>query len=265
MGVKLCANARANCGARRALGVSIGDCGVAVGVGFLGGVRGVTRTRSDVLGPRAHPDLGVTVRAGLGGLFASAGDLAVAALAGRTRLSFCEWNRRVPGVRFAVTQGVALTVVDVIDSARWILDVGVPEEGCRGVFVVGFGSALARGACIERRDFAERLELTLGANVQRSGETALEEVFAQSQRWAGEVFRCALATVDAFDREGGGVLLAGGVDRDLFAFSEDSVAGDALGVGFGELRAGKQLGGVGGDFGQHRSATSQSSVWKASR
>lgn len=249
-------DARANGGARGSLGLSIGDRGVAVGVGLLGGVGRITRTGPDVLGPRAHSNRHVAVGTGLGRLFALAGDLAVPALAGRTRLGFREWHGRVLGVRLAVTQRLAFAVVDVIDRACGVLRVGVSKQCCRGVFGVGFGAALARGACIECRDCAECLELTLGANVERSGEPGLEEVFAQAQRWTGELLGGALATVAAFDGECGGVLFAGGVDRDLFAFAQGSVAGGAVGVSLGESRAGEQLGGVGGDFGQHRSATS---------
>jgi hypothetical protein len=55
-GVGLCANdgARSPLG----LGISVGDRGIAVGVGPFGGVGRITRTRSDVLRPRAQPDLG---------------------------------------------------------------------------------------------------------------------------------------------------------------------------------------------------------------
>ncbi len=178
--VELGANARA-CGRTRGalgLGVRVGDRRIAVGVGLLGGVGRITRTGPDVLGPGAHPNRHVTVGTGLGGLFALAGDLAVLALAGRARLGLGEWNWRVLGVRLTITQRLALAVVDMIDRACGVLRVGVSKECRRGVFVVGFGTALARGACIECRDFAECLELTLGANVQRSGELRLEEVFA---------------------------------------------------------------------------------------
>ncbi len=177
--VELCATARACGRARGALGpgVGIGDRGVAVGIGLLGGVGRITRTGPNVLGPGAHPNRRVTVRTGLGCLFALAGNLAVLALAGRARLGFREWNGRVVGVTVAVTEGLALAVVNVIDRACGVLGVGISEE-CRGGFFVGFGTALAGGACIECRDFAECLELTLGANVKRSGESALEEVFA---------------------------------------------------------------------------------------
>ena len=67
-------NVRANGGARRSLVLSlgVGDRRIAVGIGFRSGVSRITRTRPDVLGPSAHPDLGVTVRTGLGGLFALA-------------------------------------------------------------------------------------------------------------------------------------------------------------------------------------------------
>ncbi len=260
--MELCANARA-CGRARGLR-GLGDRRIAVGIGFVGGVGWITRTRPDVLGPGAHPNRHVTVRTGFGGLFALAGDLAVLALAGRTRLGFRQRDRRILGVRLAVTQRLALAVVDVIDRACGVLRVGVSKE-CRRGFVVGFGTALARGAYIERLDLAECLELTLSANVERSGEACLEEVFAQAQRWVREFLRGALPTVAAFDRECGGVLLARGVDRDLFAFAQGSVAGRAVGVSLRESRAGEQLGTVGGDFGQHRSATSQSLAWKASR
>ncbi len=261
--MELCASARA-CG-RTGGALGLGDYRVAVGISLLGGVSGITRTGPDVLGPRAHPNLNVAVGTGLGCLFALAGDLAVPALAGCACLGFREWNGRVLGVASAVTQRLTLPVVDVIDGAGGVLDVRVPEECCRRVFVVGFGSTLARGACVECYDFAECRELALGANVQRSGEPGLEEVFAQAECRAGKFLGGALTTVAAFDGERGGVFFASDVDRDLFAFSKDSVAGGALGVGVGEARAGEQLGTVGGDFGQHRSATSHSAAWKVSR
>ena len=145
---------------------------------------------------------------------------------------------------------MALAVIEVIDGGSRILGPCVSDE-CRGLlgFVVDFSRALARGACGDRVGFVERVELALRLDVQCPGESGLKEVLVEAEGWRGEFLGGTLSTVDSFDTEGGGVLFAGGVDRDLFAFSEGSVAGRAFVVVLGESRAGEQLGGVGVDCG----------------
>ena len=155
----------------------------------------------------------------------------------------------------------------MIDGASGGLGSFVSDE-CRGFFgfVVGFGRALAWSACGDQVGIVEGVELTLGLDVERSGKSGFEEVLLESEGWRGEFLGGTVRAVDSFDTNGRGVLLSGGVDRDLFAFSEGSGAARAVGgVVVGEFRAGEQLGGVGADCGQHWSATSHSSAWKASR
>ena len=80
----LSSNARACCRARRSLsvGVGVGDRRIAVGIGLLGGVGRITRTRPDVLGPGAQLDLTAAVGAGPGLLAALVYDLAVLTASG---------------------------------------------------------------------------------------------------------------------------------------------------------------------------------------
>ena len=246
--------ARACAWARRSLGVGVSDrrVAVAIGIGLLDGVGWITRTRPNVLWPGAQLHRTAAVRAGPGLLSTLVYDLAVLTASGGACFGLSEWDRCVLGLTSTVVEWSALAVIEVIDGGSGVLGSFIPDECRRGFlgFVVGFGRALARGACGDRVGVVEGMKFALGLDVERSGETRLEEVLAESECRAGKFLRGALSAVDSFDTEGGEVLLPGGVDRTLFALAKDSVAGGALAaIVLGEFGAGEQLGGVGVDRG----------------
>lgn len=133
--------------------------------------------------------------------------------------------------------------------------------------LASFCTALGWWARCDRANGQKRLEALLGADVHQAGELALQEEFGYPQRRRRDRVGCTVATVQVVETPRASIPWACGIHGDLFAFSERT---GALRAGTGILASGRsdtdeELGYAVVDFGQHRSATSQSAAWKVSR